>query len=69
MPGRVTKIDRTIRHIRVPIPPLRIGQVRNHRIRLHKAVDIRRNRQFRKDEQFGKVQTRRVCSTVKNENR
>ena len=41
MPGRIIKIDRTIRDIGVPIPPLRIGQVGNESIRLKKAVDIR----------------------------
>ena len=46
MPGRVIEIDRTIRDIAKPIPPLRIGQVGNERVRLQKVVNIRRRRTF-----------------------
>ena len=42
MPGRVIKVDWTIRHIGIPIPTLRVGQVGDDRVRLQKVVDIRR---------------------------
>ena len=42
MSSRITKIDRSIRDIAIPIPALRIGQVWNDAIRLEEAVDIRR---------------------------
>jgi hypothetical protein len=46
MSSRVIKIDRPIRHIAIPVPTLRIGQIRNDCVRLHKAVNIRRIRDF-----------------------
>lgn len=36
----------SIPNIAIPIPTLRIGQVRNDRIRLDKVVDIRRTPRF-----------------------
>ena len=46
MTAWVTKVDRTIRHITISIPRLRIGRVGNDCVGLHKAVEIRRTRTF-----------------------
>ena len=42
MPRRITIPNRIIISVSIPIPTLRIGRVGNDRVRLDKAVDIRR---------------------------
>jgi hypothetical protein len=46
MPGGIVEANRTVVNVREPIPALWTVHAGDQRVRLQKAVDIRRTRQF-----------------------